>query len=279
MLRFFAALTPAIALFSLHNPLFVLMAFIVLGQGHFLLTYLYQWRAKKITRVYIFSYLIIAPILFSLVSVISYSLVLIITATIFAVHYFYDEARIMVGSEQNVSLTLLLPPIFAFISYLLFAEFSIDIFNFMACLAIIIYGMNILFYNYNTIFQTHVLVLNCVGILIGLIYYFGIPVSASQLLGAIIIHHYATWYIFQYFKLRIKKEYLSQYIHDVLTVNFILIALFFLYYYKPSFSALGFMFEPVYFYVWTLLHIIFTSQTLAASIKSRASFLFKSKLV
>ena len=52
------AAIPTLAALFLLSPMWVVLAFIVLGQGHFVLSYLYQYRAGKLTRQYALRYLI-----------------------------------------------------------------------------------------------------------------------------------------------------------------------------------------------------------------------------
>jgi hypothetical protein len=269
MLQYSLAVLPAILLLLVNKPSLALAAFIVLGQGHFLLTYLYQYRGGKMTRFYLSAYLLCLPLAYVVAVYLPITYLLTLTAIVFAVHYFYDESRIMLGNNYHLSLLLIVPPILLFISYLLYEQLHIDSF----IITLIISGAILLrvWYRFGStaLAQPYVLVTNALAVLLYILYIRGAEVPSELILGAIIIHHYTTWYIFQYKKLRKNTDRVSQYLTDVLVVNVALIVGYILYRSNPNFNALEYLYGVNFFYTWTLLHIIFASHDLIHAIRIR----------
>lgn len=269
MLQYSLAILPAILLLLVNKPALALAAFVVLGQGHFLLTYLYQYRGGKITRFYMSAYAIGLPLAYVIAVYLPLTYLLILTTIVFAVHYFYDEARIMTGNNYHLSLLLIVPPILFFLSYLLYEQLHIDTF----IVTLVITGGILLqiWYRFGPtpFMQQYVLITNAISILLYILYVRGGTVPSELILGAIIIHHYATWYIFQYKKLRQNTDRVSKYLTDVLTVNAILIVGYILYVSNQNFAVLEYLYGINFFYAWTLLHIIFASHDLLHAVRIR----------
>lgn len=269
MLQYSLAILPAILLLLLAKPALALATFIVLGQGHFLLTYLYQYRGGKITPVYISAYLLCLPLAYVVAVYLPPTYLLILTAIVFAVHYFYDEARIMTGNNNHLSLLLIVPPILFFINYLLYEQLHIDTFIVTIIIAGVILGLIWYRFGPTPLMQKYVLVTNAISVLLFILYVRGATVPSELILGAIIIHHYTTWYIFQYKKLRLNTDRLSKYLTDVFTVNVALIVGYILFRSNLNFTALDYLYSVNFFYAWTLLHITFASHDLIHALRIR----------
>ncbi len=270
MIRYTIALLPALLLLLLQQPTVSLFTFIVLGQGHFLLTYLYQFRAGKITRTYLLWYAIVSLLVFSAATYLPFSLMLVTAASIFAVHYIYDEARLLIGENLRLSLSLITPPMLFFMAYLLYQQYAIDLFP--ACVLLSLFLVLRSWYSYGArhLAAPYVLLTNVItAIMLGL-YFTDTIVPSELLLGAIIIHHYGTWYVFQYVKLRSSPTRLGVYLTDVLAVNAILLFAFLIYLTSGGGTWLQYVFAESYFYAWTILHIVFASHDLLAALGQRA---------
>lgn len=269
MLQYSLAILPAILLLLVAKPALALAAFIVLGQGHFLLTYLYQYRGGKITRFYLSAYFVCLPLAYVAAVYLPITYLLILTAIVFAVHYFYDEARIMTGDNNHLSLLLIMPPIFSFFSYLLYELLKIDTFMGTLIIACAVLILTLYRFGLTPLIQKYVLITNAITVLLYILYLRGATVPSELILGAIIIHHYTTWYIFQYKKLHQNTDRKSKYLTDVLTLNVVLIVGYILFITNQNFVVLEYLYGVNFFYAWTLLHIIFASHDLIQAIQIR----------
>lgn len=269
MMQFFAAALPALIVASSNNPLLITTLFIVFGQGHFVITYLYQWRAKLITKQYIILYLLIGSGVFWFINEATSAVILLVTSIIFSVHYYFDEARILAGNNTSISFLLLAPSIAVFNSYLLFEKFQFDIFIPVLAVSIILLGVALYRFGARTVIRKDVVCTQLSTLILTFIYLANFPVPSEVILGVIIIHHYCTWYIYQYLKLRNDVSRLGTYVTDVLVINVLIISGFVLYTGGVGQNLLQYFYFPEYFYGWTILHIIFTAPTLLTVLKSR----------
>lgn len=272
MIRSFIALIPALALFALQEPYLVLVSYIVLGQGHFFLTYLYQYRGKKINRLYIVMYLICLPVAMWLALLLPDAVMLTAAAVLFSIHFVFDEARLLRKDNTRVSLLLLVPPVSFFLGYFLYDQFSIDLLPYLILLSVVVVAITLLRFGAQPLLSKHVLVPNILTAVVLFAYGSGLIFPAGLFLGAMIIHHYFAWYIHQYTKLYADSARLGNYITEVLFVNVLLILLFVLYTSAMTeVPWLRILFEPSFFYAWTILHILFSSQDLMRSISVRVT--------
>jgi hypothetical protein len=81
----------------------------------------------------------------------------------------------------------------------------------------------------------------------------------TLLIGAILILHYYNWYLHYWFKVQKDSSELKLYFLIVIGLNAIGVAIFFLNGHRPGWPrGQGFWFDPVLFYLWTLVHLIYT---------------------
>lgn len=270
MLQYSIAILPALVLLLLQQPQFALTAFIVLGQGHFLLTYLYQYRGGKCTGRYLVAYAGALPLVFWFAHLVSPAVLLTVTALVFAVHYFYDEVRILTHENHALPLTALVPAVLIYTSYMLVEQFALNLFPITLGISAVLLASTVIRFGWRALWHPAIIVCNGTAGLLLILYLSAYTIPSELILGAIIIHHYTTWYIFQYRKLRTHTPRLSQYVTDVLTVNVALVSLFVLYATNTGCPILQYVFEPQYFYAWTILHILFASHELGAAVADRA---------
>jgi hypothetical protein len=83
----------------------------------------------------------------------------------------------------------------------------------------------------------------------------GVAIPPEYLVGAVILYHYASWYVHYYVRFAPKPERQRGYLIDMLSVNALIIAAYALYLYVPQLWPLSYAFLPIYFYIWTILHI------------------------
>jgi hypothetical protein len=264
------AITLAILLFL--PAQYFLLAFVMLGQGHFLMTYLYQWKGGKIGGRYLAAYAVALGLLAYLATfVLPLPVLLLITGSVFALHFFYDEARLY-ARDNSVSLGMVWYPALLFFLVLIKILYAFDV------LPVIVVGTLLLVLQvarrgagddphpttrrYMAAFAAVLLAM--------LILPLSIP--ATAVLGAIILYHYMSWYVHYFFRLQDAERPVAPYLKNGLLVNALVIGCFALYFVYSSgiaHDALAFVFAEHYFYMWTLLHILFASNEFLAAVRNQ----------
>lgn len=249
-----------------------LLAFVVLGQGHFLMTYLYQWKGKKIGWRYLTTYALALGVLAYLTTfVLSLSILLLITGSVFALHFFYDEARLY-ARDNGISLGLVWYPALLFFLTLIKILYAVDV------LPVIVVG-TLLFVlqtahrqEGNDPHRSTRMYMGVFSAVLLALLILPLSISATAVLGSIILYHYMSWYVHYFFRLRDAKRPAGPYLKNGLIVNTLVIGCFALYFLLPSngaHTALSFFFTEQYFYLWTLLHIFFASNEFFAAVRSQ----------
>lgn len=239
-------------------------AFVVLGQAHFLLAYLYQWRAGKIGLAYALWYAAaFGALVFAFVTIPDpgvWSLAL--AGTIFAIHFFVDEMHI--NGIPLTGETRLLGFAFIFLYGMLLLRSAYDIdepilvggIALAACIPLIYSRLES-----RSIRAAEMFFLSAIGILL-LIIYVPWSILLTTTLGFIVLFHVFRWYFFYFFKLNENpdKTKLRRYLIDVAVVNGLTFALFALYLLYPAFRMLEYAFLPTYYYLWAMLHVAFSAR-------------------
>jgi hypothetical protein len=249
------------------NPVQIFIAFVVLGQGHFFLGYLYKIKSRKINWRMLGWYLILLLAVFSLPLFLSNEAVLVTTALLFSIHFFFDEARIMAG-ENNISIPLIIPPILLFFSSLLNNELNIDYIPESIVLSVVIFFSTALSKGVKELLSKEIIYVNGFTIFFIIAYFANLNFSGEAIFGSIVLMHIFTWYLFYQKKTWPNKKLNRQYILDVIFVNVLVIALFFLFDNGFMTEILSLLFLPVFYYCWAILHIITSSGTLWNSTKN-----------
>lgn len=260
-----------LALLALLPARYFFLAFIMLGQGHFLMTYLYQWKAGRIGPRYLVSYAsLLALFAYFAAFILSLQLLLLITGSVFAAHFFYDEARLY-ARDNSISLGLVWYPALLFFLVLVKLLYGTDVVPeiVVATLLLVLQsarqreqkGPHLSTQRYMLTFSAFLLILLV----------FPTSESPTAVLGAIILYHYLSWYVHYFFRLRDAGRPIRPYLVNGIIVNAVVISLFisFLAFTGPVREALGFLFEERYFYLWTLLHICFASDELMAALRTQ----------
>ncbi|HEX5774386.1 MAG TPA: hypothetical protein VFY28_00270 [Candidatus Paceibacterota bacterium] len=266
------AIGAIIALLLIFLPAkYFLLAFIVFGQGHFVMTYLYQGKAGKVGWRYLTLYVVALGILLYLVTfVIDLSLLLFITGSVFALHFFYDEARLY-ARDNGITLALVWHPALLFLLVLVEHLYAVDTLP-IAIAATLLWVLQAARRQgsndahratgwYMALFSTILLVALAAPI----------TVPATSLLGAIILYHYLSWYVHYFFRLKDGTRPIRPYLANIAYVNIVIIAGFagYLLAAGPAREALGLLFDERYFYMWTLLHIFFASNEFLAAVRTQ----------
>lgn len=248
---FVLALT-AVLILSRHQ---IVDAFIVFGQGHFLLAYLYQWRAGKVGHTYLTLYATASFVLILGLACLPdiYEWSLIVAGTIFAAHFFFDEYFIHQISTEWKRQSLGVVFIALFCSVLVQSAFGIS----FATAAIVLAIAAITLFVMGNRETVDIFFLGCTALLAAMLV---IPwiLSIEVMLGFIVLFHYARWYTHFYFRLRTHAERFREYVRDVVVINGFIVALFAVFVASSRSTILVYMFAPTYFYAWTILHVLFS---------------------
>lgn len=242
----------------------------ILVQGHFLLGYLYQYKAGKMNQGYALRYVPVALLLFTACFFLPVEKLLgVLAATYFLVHFFYDERYLLRERAEFSGWKIALPTIcllFAEILYryaglrselLLLGTFSLG----AAYLGLLILSE---IFRTNRISWRTLYFLATFGIAALLTLSGKVlpgPVNPNALHFLFLIH-VANWYWRYIEKFNGDSKLTRKFFAETISVNAILGALMF-FRFHPSYSVLlsalaGVFFLHPYFQVWTLLHFVAT---------------------
>lgn len=257
-----AAFSAAAVLFFWRRQSDFLTFFVVLGQAHFLLTYLAQTRAGRMSvrRAWL---LVLAGVLIILPLFLIRGIGQWYTLTasvLFAAHFSGDFLH-MAGVKQNpaseavvVSVALLFVLL---VGRILFGFQSLTI----AGLALLpaFFVIPVSEYSRGEARIPLLGMLTVAGLLFGL-YVSSVKISIGYLLGPIILFHYAHWYFYMIGRAE-QGRYTRTYFSDVLIVNAVVAAVYFGCHLHPRLAVVNHLFfTSPWFFAWTILHILFTAR-------------------
>ena len=261
MVGFLTALLFATIAVVLFSPPNIVRFFIMLGQSHFLLAYLYQWRAGKMTTPYLSLYVVLATAFFYTGIFFGFSSWLVVfTGTLFAAHFFIDEfrmaqlpfsvGRIFVGAAFIVPFFAILAN--SFIDFnALFETFFISVL--FLCIGVVLVSLQ------HPWTRTDFFLVIAAGVSFFLL---SMPPAPEYVLGFIILFHYIRWYFYYFFCLEHDPSRRRTYIQHVTLFNIAVFVLYFIYgfsFFKWNNTGfLEYFFDPNCFYLWTVLHILFS---------------------
>lgn len=232
------------------------VVYIIVGQGHFLLAYLYMYKANKISLKKLSIYLtIFISFLFIFLVVYDRHILLLVTAMYFIIHYVLDSFFL---NKKHINFYQL--PIFA-LPYLWIGAIRLSIYAFYIDLS------NSLIYLFPLSFIFFPFIIKKIDGITLLFILFPLAVYLSILfkldwvlfhfLHILFISHYLMWYFYIYIskdKLFLKKFFLN---FSILHVLLIFLGILYLYSKENLFLG-GFIFSDDYFYIWTLMHFVAT---------------------
>ena len=254
----FALVALAIAYLS---PLQIGLGFSVLGQGHFLGAYYYQWKAGKIKPMWFLAYAVLAMALFTLaIATHRFEWFALGAGVLFFTHHFQDEVTLF-GKERSFARALeQIPPIALYSTLTADALFGISsaLFAVGATLAsLALYALIVRYRSYTPDALSVYLWLVAAGLIV--LWTTGIRMAPEALLGSVILFHYICWYVHFYFRFANDKEKQHRYVREMLTVHAIVFGFYAVFVYTTWGSLnLGYIFLPIYFYIWAILHIVFS---------------------
>lgn len=242
----------------------LLYAIVVFGQAHFLITYIYIHRARKIGEAFLLKFFVLAAILtpicyLALREPMVLKLLILTTSLMFIVHYLNDELRI--GGTTPfphrwaalLSATAAFAGLFAAKTFVLPAVISGTLIG-IAMVSLAFFLFHAL--RTKSLWQGTVLFLlgNITVLSAGTLF---LPeVTEMRFLGFIVLFHYLRWYFhyFQHFTGEVRDIYWDFVIwcHAFVTICF---ALFII---APATGIAYLFFAPPFFFGWTIMHIILT---------------------
>lgn len=239
----------------------MVLLFIVVGQGHFVIAYLYRFKAKKVSRTLVFSYGA-AVVLFAGGYLLTRDNLLLaaVTSIYFAWHMLSDERHLMGGRATLQGLLEILPVLLMLGAYELEHLYALEGVGLTFGLSLSLWMIRLALAPSKQ-WKSDAISAYFAGawlILAGL-FLAGRRIPADTLWGAIILYHYLNWYLFYGIRFTGQPERMRPYLRDVLTVNGLMLIGFFVWRggYAPF---LDLWFGQNAFYVWTCLHLVFTTR-------------------
>lgn len=244
-----------IILFTLSLQSIVIL-FIVLGQAHFLIAYLYQYRAGKMKKsMKVWYPIVLLPLL--VLGFFGQLIALALLATIFfAIHFAQDEI-FLAGKETSLFTSLevlafVLVLVGVVVDLILMTSFVMYFFA-LAALTLVVYAYFIFSKKY--IFTRVSIYLLSITFFLSLVTLLGYHIPLEKIIGGVILLHFSTWYINYFFKTKEIPSYRKQYLTRVVIVNVIAIGSYFIFI-QTGLGIFNYFFALIYFYVWTMMHIL-----------------------
>lgn len=243
----------------------LLCAIIVFGQGHFFITYLYQYKYKKIDKKYVSIFMILSLLVFPLVYNLYYenhqfiNYFILFVGTLFVFHYYNDELFIQLGINADKKLLAIIPIILSY-----FTVFSVILFgvDYHKLIPLIIISLTLFaLYIYKTFKATKnrsasILLFTTFNVIAPIFLSINSIASLEQVFGYIIIFHYIRWYIYYIQRYSIDEKNYTEYTKSVFRINLFVLSLFLIYIATSGYVLFLFLFNPLFFYGWTVLHIM-----------------------
>lgn len=259
-------LTAALILFV--PEVYLVPLFIVLGQGHFALSYLYQYRAGKVGTRYLVSYIGLSILLLAFILTATaqqaHTWTLLLASVVFGLHFFFDELFMhddtytveqkLFGAGFGIQYVLVASTsVFGLWESIWSTALPFLIVSWALVIPLVITSVRNRRYGVGEIFLLALLAFFSVALFIP------IHLSILQILAFTILFHYVRWYLFYAEKLRKAQspERMRRYIIDSLIVNAVIIVAYMLYRFGFA-DPLVIVFSETFFYFWTILHVVFS---------------------
>lgn len=242
------------------TPAWIIIAFILIGHAHFLMTYLYQYRAGRMNRTYLSVLgLTIVAIGAHLFYVGNHLQIFFFTSLLFSTHFALDEFHlrgeeltpyriVTVAAYVVLSLSFLFK--LAFRNIPVFTEFPA--YAGAAMLGVILLRLAT---GMRSIAKTEIYLWVMSALVFILCSYFNL---IESMLGIVVVIHSLNWYLRfgrKYHRLPAERRYWME-----VTATFAVFAILYIGYTSLSIYTLRFLFEPVYYYCWAIGHLVLTSR-------------------
>lgn len=256
----------ALAIVFLLAPTDVLDTYIVLGQAHFTITYLYQVKAGKFTLRNIVLFYLLAASLFYLAAL-SPAGITLFAASALIYHVYFSELGILNRKVTPAYLVLMAAVMIINGIWLVNALWGTSIDADMFCYLLLGAGFlaGLWYIAHHEVIEVEAFFILLLIILLG---YIGLQLTGNvpspyKTYGFIVIAHYMTSYVTVARRLRAEEpQKVPVFITESVLMNLIMLAGYILVQVYPAqigwFYTLWYM--PVSFYVWTLMHFASTAR-------------------
>lgn len=276
-------------LFMLALPLFLMMAhpytvlnaYIALGQAHFLLTYLEQWKNGAYTEKGFILYA--AAFIVALVCVsVSRDGFIFFVAAFFLLHSFFDDLRLMKARPGREAVLHAAPHLSLALAVSSDALIHTGLSPYVFPASVIGYAATLLYALVRRRCAPYILYCLCITPVVFLIYRCSMQGAlaaegaAIRIFGLIILSHYFNWYAYIYHKFAaLSPQSVRPYLWRAAAVNVITVGGWFLGSRGLHLGGYDFIYRAVYypsaFYLWTLMHLLVTMRKSGYSLKRRAA--------
>jgi len=235
----------------------ILAAYIASGQAHFLMAYLYLFRAGRMNiRYVVVAVLLVLLAVWYFMSGMSYLPLFLVAGTLFAAHFSYDEFTL--HQEPMHRASWLLVTAFTLLFLLLVLAIVLPVFPW------ILYGAPLLIGSYAFMrFRMHRVPSKAeryiwfVAIALVALAVFGF---AAQVLGVIILLHVANWYVGYAARLskrpaQLRRYYLEAFVSLALMIVLVVVFM------RTGESMLAVFFGVAPYYAWAFAHIVLSFMT------------------
>jgi hypothetical protein len=275
------------AMLLLLDPRQILMAFAVIGQGHIFIAWIHQARAGIITRARLVSMILVGACIFgAFTTFLSEPTLIAATSLYFVLHFLVDEKRLLAERPDFWTLLEVLPVLLMYLLFLMElqvvlipvlggkfvgqstrqyfsddltqAPLSLGIATVAALVLIFSIARRLVLWRRPAASSVYYHVMS-IGMLI--LFALGYKFWFSDLMGAIILYHYFNWYCHYFFKTMKSPSEFKEYLGITLGINVVIVCVFLTFSYEPGWpEAKGVFFRPDFFFMWTLMHLIFSSR-------------------
>jgi len=248
-----------ILLVSLTPNIYLKESFIVLGQAHCLLGYLYGYRAGRYSSFFAVVLYAIALVLIYLIGISNEYLFIAAVSSFVLFHNFYDEMHLSEVKNSRLMTFYFLPIVLSLVIYGFcpnlvryggrYLDFGLFVFSLVPLLIISI----------RREFSRYTIYIGFKVAVIGLILFFHLLI-VGRIWTFLVISHYMLWYVKVAQRLRLKDQLLYKtYLKEAVIGNVLVIGLwiFSLQNYAPK-QIYDYFFSPVAFFAWTLMHVVVT---------------------
>lgn len=243
---------------------------VLLAQGHFLLAYIYQFRAGKINQAYAKRYIPFAVLMFASCFLLPVGNVFeILATTYFLIHFFYDE-RYLLGEKTDLSGWLICLPTIALLGaeilylfcnirsrWLFFGSTAISALTmFVIIFTEVLQRRSI---SKRSAYFLTVFIVSMLLVLGGKILPGPLNVNAVNFL---ILLHFGNWYWHYFNKFASNRQLFTKFFTEIFAMNALMATLMY-FHFHSSFSVFlsglaGALFLHPFFHIWTLLHFVAT---------------------
>lgn len=241
------------------NHTVLLNILICMGQAHFFMTYLYQYKSNKFDRLYLLK---AAPFVMILITYYLFFLndvyIMKFTSVLFVFHFIFDEFYL---DRQVLQLNQIYKVVPILLSYFVFifgnkSEYIIIV-KIGAVLSVLYYTLMVFSEKKYRVSQNVYLLIYSI-LCVSSIFSDWISIKNNAMFFIVIVH-YLNWYSFNYSKFKNDKKALSYYFVSAILVNLVFGLLWVgFYFYFIEVPQLVLIFSPTCFYLWTLLHLFVT---------------------